>query len=309
MKLFGVICLLSVQVSDGLRLIGSTRAFLNKVTDAVNVAAASNHEKFAALVVCSVITCSLGLPSPSLAAGNGIASDLFAKAESSIASNLQDYKSLDKEWSTAKKLILDNGNILSKASNSLGVVSKQMTGYDEIMSNMITEDITASSELRSEIDALKLSTGMKYAAAEASSAVPEKPSITSQLFLVAQNEAMILEQSEISLKKFSDAIGPPGAYVIGTMIRLLHYILLHSALLCSVLLSTSFFCPVLFCFALFCSVLFSNLFPCVFYRTLLFLIHFIFSLYISQYKLLPLLFSFASNDFKNAFCYNKNHQF
>jgi hypothetical protein len=210
MKFFGIICLLSVQVSNGLRVVGSTRAFLNKITEAVHVAAASSNERLAALVVCSVITCSLGLPSPTLAAGNGIASDLFAKAESSIASNLQDYKSLDKEWSTAKKLIGDNGNLLSKASNSLGVVSKQMTGYDEIMTNMITEDIAASSELKSEIDALKLSTGLKYAAAEASSAVPEKPSITSQLFQVAQNEAMILEQSEISLKKFSDAIGPPG---------------------------------------------------------------------------------------------------
>ena len=210
MKFFGIICLLSVQVSNGLRVVGSTRAFLNKVTEALNVAATSSHEKFAALVVCSVMTCSLGLPTPTLAAGNGIASNLFAKAESSIESNLQDYKSLDKEWGTAKKLIGENGNLLSKASNSLGVVSKQMTGYDQIMTNMITEDVTASSEMRSEIDALKLSTGLKYAAAEASSAVPEKPSITSNLFRTAQNEANILEQSEISFKKFSDAIGPPG---------------------------------------------------------------------------------------------------
>lgn len=210
MKFFGIICLLSLQVSDGLRVIGSTRAFLNKVTETVNIAAASSHERIAALVVCSVITCSFGLPTPTLAAGNGIASNLFAKAESAIASNLLDYKSLDKEWSTAKKLIADNGNLLSKASSSIGAVNKQMTGYDEIMTNMFTEDVTATSELKSEIDALKISTALKYTAAEASSAVPEKPSITSQLFLVAQNEAMILEQSEISFQRFSDAIGPPG---------------------------------------------------------------------------------------------------
>lgn len=210
MKFFGIICLLSVQVSDGLRVVGSTRAFLNKVTEAVNVAAASSHERIAALVVCSVITCSFGLPTPTLAMGNGIASNLFAKAETAIASNLLDYKSLDKEWASAKKLIADNGNLLSKASNSIGAVTKQMTGYDEIMTNMFTEDVTATNEMKSEIDALKISTALKYTAAEASSAVPEKPSITSKLFLVAQNEAMILEQSEINFQRFSDAIGPRG---------------------------------------------------------------------------------------------------
>ena len=229
MKLFAVVCIIAVQTTAALRVVkGPTRPFVQSISEAFqrtsNDAKLVHTNTIAALALFSII--SFGHPSPSFAAGNGnIASDLFAKAESAISLNLQDYNTLDKEWGNAKKLITDNNNILLKASKSLGDVSKQMTGFDVIMSNMIDEDLTASQQLSAEIDSLRLSTGAKYTAAKASSSVPENPSITAPLYLSAEIEANVLEQSEISLKKFVDAIGPPGKHCKRTFLAHSQYIL------------------------------------------------------------------------------------
>jgi hypothetical protein len=216
MRLFAVVCIIAVHTSVALRVIKNpSRTFIQGLSESFqrtsNDAKLVQTKTIAALALFSVL--SLGNPSPSFAANSGnIASDLFAKAESAISLNLQDYNTLDKEWTTAKKLITDNNNILLKASKSLGDVSKQMTGFDVIMSNMIDEDLQASQQLSAEIDALRLSAGAKYTAAKTSSSIPENPSITAPLYLSAEIEANVLEQSEISLKKFVDAIGPPGKH-------------------------------------------------------------------------------------------------
>ena len=216
MKHFNVLCLVTLQLSVGLK--ASKNSFSHEIVSRVSQTlqhasksvSSSSMQSFAALAICSSITCGLACPTPSYASSGLVASSLFEKAETAIDINLQDFKNLEKEWAIGKKIVSDNQALLLKASTSLSTVSKQMTVLEATISNMIDEDSIATKEIRDEIALLRESTGLKYAAAESSSAALAKPAVTAQLFLSAQREAALLEQSENSFKKFVEAIGPAG---------------------------------------------------------------------------------------------------
>lgn len=216
MLLYHLLFLVSLQLSVGLKV--SRNSLPNEIFSGVShtiqhtstLVSITSKRAVAALAVCSSISFGLACPVPSHAASGLVASNLFEKAEAAIDVNLQDFKNLEKEWVSGKKIIGDNQALLTKASTTLSSVSKQMTLLEGTISKMIDEDSIATNEIRDEIVLLRESTGTKYAAAEASSAALAKPALTAQLFLSAQKEAALLEQSEISFKKFVEAIGPAG---------------------------------------------------------------------------------------------------
>ena len=216
MLLLYLLCLISLQLSVGLKV--SRNSFPNEILSGAShtiqhtskIISITSKNAIAALAVCSSISFGLAYPLPCHAASGLVASSLFEKAEAAIDVNLQDFKNLEKEWASGKKIIGDNQALLTKASTSLSSVSKQMTLLEATISKMIDEDSIATNEISDEILLLRESTGMKYAAAEASSAAVAKPALTAQLFLSAQKEAALLEQSEISFKKFVEVIGPAG---------------------------------------------------------------------------------------------------
>lgn len=175
-----------------------TRTFYNRVNEVFEqvsnqVSSASKKSMSVAVIGTMLAFSPLGNTLPANAA-NPEASSLFAKAESAIDASLRDFKALDQDWASAKKVILENANLLSKATNSLSTLSAKMTEYDATFVKILEDDAASNIEIETEIALLRESTGSKYAAAEASSAIPAKPSVTAQLFLKAQNEASTLAQ-------------------------------------------------------------------------------------------------------------------
>ena len=212
-----ICCLVFLQTTTSLKVTRSSPSFefLNKVSKefkhAFNGVKIGSKQSFAAVAIgTSIALGGLGFPMSSSAASGLVASSLFDKADQAVELNLQDYLRLDKEWAVAKKIVSDNQILLTKGSTALSTASKQMSSLEVMISTMTDEDSIAIKEISDEIANLKESTGMKYAAAEASSAIPAKPAVTANLFKIAQREASLLEQSQISFKKFTEAIGPPG---------------------------------------------------------------------------------------------------
>ena len=198
MKLIYSLLFTLFQISNGLRIDSIGRTFRGSVSDSIQLSAkhlaSTSRQLISVAVLGTLISIS---PASNVMPANAIsneASQLFAKAETAIEVNQKDFKLLDQEWNNAKKVIGDNANLLSKATASLTGVTTKMAEYDAIFTKMIEEDILATTSIQTEIEALKESTGSKYAAAEASSAIPAKPSVTAQLFLKAQNEATTLAQ-------------------------------------------------------------------------------------------------------------------
>lgn len=198
MKLLYSLLFTLFQVSNGLKIDSASRTFHSRVSEVVQQTscqlASVSRQLISVAVMGTLITISpLSITQPANAA-NLEASQLFAKAEAAIESNLKDFKALDQDWSSAKKIISEQANLLGKATSSLTAVTAKMAEYDATYAKMMVDDSTANTEIETEIALLRESTGAKYAAAEAASAIPAKPSVTAQLFLKAQNEASTLAQ-------------------------------------------------------------------------------------------------------------------
>lgn len=198
MKLLYSLLFALFQVSNGLKIDSGIRSVNRRFSQAVQQTssqiASVSRQLISVAVLGSLISIAPGSNiSPSFAA-NLEASQLFAKAESAIEGNLRDFKGLESDWSNAKKVLSENANLVSKVTGSLSAVTTKMTEYDGTLAKMMDDDVAATTGINAEISALKESTGSKYAAAEAASAIPAKPAVTAQLFLKAQNEASILAQ-------------------------------------------------------------------------------------------------------------------
>lgn len=200
------------QLSNGLKLGVNTR--INRITEAFQQASCdlttNTRRIISTVLIGSLFTCSAVniLPSNANAAE---ASQLYANAEKAIALNLKDYVGLDKDWSTAKGLLKENANLITKSSNALVSINAKMTEFDASFTKMVEDDATAINELNTEITGLRESSGSKYSTAVASAAKPDKPSVTAQLFMKAQNEASTLAQDEKVLKTFLETVGVDGS--------------------------------------------------------------------------------------------------
>lgn len=203
MKLSYCLLFVACRMSNGLRVSVTPSSIYNRVSDILDQTSlqisTSSRKSISAAIIGTLVAFSPLTNFQSANAANLEASQLFAKAESAIEDNLKDFKILDQDWSNAKKVISDNGNLLSKATSSLTAVSTKMTEYEVTFVKMLEEDLASNAEITTEIDLLRESTGIKYAAAEAASAIPAKPSVTAQLFLKAQNEASTLAQDVSSI--------------------------------------------------------------------------------------------------------------
>ena len=204
MKLIYSLLFTIFQISNGLKIDSIGRKFRGSVSDAIQLSAnrlASASRQFISVAVLgSLISISPATHfMPANAISNG-ASQLFSEAETAIEANQKDFKLLDQEWNIAKKVIGDNANLLSKATASLTGVTTKMAEYDTTFTKMVDEDVLATASIQTEIEDLRESAGVKYAAAEASAAIPAKSSVTAQLFLKAQNEVSTLAQD---VSKFS----------------------------------------------------------------------------------------------------------
>ena len=204
MKLLYSLLFALFQVSNGLKIDSGIRSVNGRFSQAVlqtsSQIASVSRQLTSVAVLGTLISIAPGsniLPS---FAANLEASQLFAKAESAIEGNLRDFKGLESDWSNAKKVLSENANLVSKVTGSLSAVTTKMTEYDGTLAKMMDDDVAATTGINAEIAALKESTGSKYAAAEAASAIPAKPAVTAQLFLKAQNEASILAQ-DVSCEK------------------------------------------------------------------------------------------------------------
>jgi hypothetical protein len=98
------------------------------------------------------------LPAPAHAV-SAEASQLFAKAEVAITTNEKDYKKLNSDWSSAQKLVVENGKSLAKTGSSLAELEKQMASLELTLSVLVDEDVAALQSIQDEINALKISTG------------------------------------------------------------------------------------------------------------------------------------------------------
>ena len=143
---------------------------------------------------------------PALAANE--ASELFAKAYVAIKQNQDDYKSLENEWSSGRKTLDDTNKLLSNTQLSLAALSNQVAKFDATIDKLVNDDVQTLQQLQTEVNALQLSTGLKYKAAEDSASNPRSSaSTTAQLFLKAQNEASTLAQDEKNLASLANAVG------------------------------------------------------------------------------------------------------
>ena len=198
MKLLYPFLFAMCRMSSGLKVNVATRSLCNRVSDALGQASLSipivSRKAISTAIIGTFVAFNPMTNSLPAYAANLEASQLFAKAESAIEDNLKDFKILEQDWSTAKKVITENGNLLSKATSSLTTLKTKMTEYDATLVKMLEEDVASNAQIEAEIVLLRESTGTKYAAAEAASAIPAKPSVTAQLFLKAQNEASTLAQ-------------------------------------------------------------------------------------------------------------------
>ena len=192
MKLLYSLLFALFQVSNGLKIDSGIRSVNGRFSQAVQETSSQIASVSRQLISVAVLGTLISI-SPAFAA-NLEASQLFAKAESAIEGNLRDFKGLESDWSNAKKVLSENANLVSKVTGSLSAVTTKMTEYDGTLVKMMDDDVAATTGINAEIAALKESTGSKYAAAEAASAIPAKPAVTAQLFLKAQNEASILAQ-------------------------------------------------------------------------------------------------------------------
>lgn len=198
MKLLYSLLFALFQVSNGLKIDSGIRSVNGRFSQAVQETssqiASVSRQLISVAVLGTLISISPGSSISPAFAANLEASQLFAKAESAIEGNLRDFKGLESDWSNAKKVLSENANLVSKVTGSLSAVTTKMTEYDGTLVKMMDDDVAATTGINAEIAALKESTGSKYAAAEAASAIPAKPAVTAQLFLKAQNEASILAQ-------------------------------------------------------------------------------------------------------------------
>lgn len=206
MKLLYSLLFALFQVSNGLKIDSAIRSVNGRFSEAVKQTssqiASVSRQLISVAVIGTLISIAPGSNTSPAFAANLEASQLFAKAESAIAGNLKDFKGLETDWSNAKKVLSENANLVSKVTGSLSTVTIKMTEYDGTLAKMMDDDVVATTGINVEIAGLKESTGSKYAAAEAASAIPAKPAVTAQLFLKAQNEASILAQ-DVSWSRFS----------------------------------------------------------------------------------------------------------
>jgi hypothetical protein len=196
------------QLSNGLKLGVNTR--INRITEALEQASCdlttNTRRTISTVLIGSLVTCSAVniLPSNANAAE---ASQLYANAEKAIALNLKDYAGLDKDWSTAKGILKENANLLTKSGNALSSINAKMVEFDASFTKILEDDVVAISEVNTEITGLRESSGSKYNLAVLSAAKPDRPTVTAQLFMKAQNEASTLAQDEKILKSFSETVG------------------------------------------------------------------------------------------------------
>lgn len=143
---------------------------------------------------------------PALAANE--ASELFAKASVAIKQNQEDYKYLENEWSNGRKTLGDTDKLLSNTQLSLAGLSNQVAKFDATIEKLVNDDVQTLQQLQSEVNALQLSTGLKYKAAEDAASNPKSNAgATAQLFQKAQNEASTLAQDEKNLASLANTVG------------------------------------------------------------------------------------------------------
>eukprot|EP01041_Mallomonas_annulata_P013691 gene13691-29109_t len=166
------------------------------------------------LVISAMIysTTSIGMSHPANAAVP-TASELFGKAEVAIEATDKDYKSLLNDWSQCKKSVEESVKPVVKTEELIASVAKDLNKIESQIS-AITSDVTAAATaLAAQVETLNTETVAKYDAAEASATSGASPSKTAKKFLEAENEAAILNQEKMLLKKFEDTLnGCNGVY-------------------------------------------------------------------------------------------------
>jgi hypothetical protein len=141
------------------------------------------------------------LLSPAAFAKSGLeAGQLFTQSEQAIEITQKNFKNLETEWNKAKKIIDNNFQEIKKVLNTIQFFTDELTILNTKLEQFITFSLSASELLQNEINSLILSTSEKYEIAEASSKATEKPSITADLFVKAQNEAILLTENQKILR-------------------------------------------------------------------------------------------------------------